>query len=231
MLALADYGNDERICWPSVKSLAAKIRLSERQTQTLLRKLEANGDITTHKQAGRYDTNVYEIAPIRGEEECAPAVARGEAQRTQGVKPVAPKPSMEPSSGSIDVSDETSMSQPDPPKPASVSQKDPPPKVPPKGSPPIPWPPPHPGAMAYYVEQFHRKRWRTKQEYESWCSLEEEVGQQALMTAVKWACENGISKLASIRGYARKIVEKKKDVPTSSEHAAFALRLQAMGLM
>jgi hypothetical protein len=31
-LALADYANDDRKCWPSVPSLAAKARISERQT-------------------------------------------------------------------------------------------------------------------------------------------------------------------------------------------------------
>ncbi len=51
LLALADYANEEGICWPSIETLAAKIRMSERQTQRMLRDLIVRGDV--YAQAGR----------------------------------------------------------------------------------------------------------------------------------------------------------------------------------
>jgi hypothetical protein len=49
LLALADYANDQGMAWPSIASLAQKCRLSERQTQRILRILEKDGEIIIRK--------------------------------------------------------------------------------------------------------------------------------------------------------------------------------------
>lgn len=54
LLALADHANDQGVCWPSVKTLAKKARLKERQTQYLLRELETGGYLRIEQRgAGR----------------------------------------------------------------------------------------------------------------------------------------------------------------------------------
>ena len=45
LLALADFANDSGKCWPSIPVLAAKARLTERQTRRVLSKLEQAGEI------------------------------------------------------------------------------------------------------------------------------------------------------------------------------------------
>jgi hypothetical protein len=52
LLALADNANDAGICYPGVKTLARKIRMTPRNTQILLRKLDAAGLIAIGQNAG-----------------------------------------------------------------------------------------------------------------------------------------------------------------------------------
>lgn len=52
MLALADFANDEGECWPYIATLAAKARLTERQVQKLLPRLERSGEIRRVKSNG-----------------------------------------------------------------------------------------------------------------------------------------------------------------------------------
>jgi hypothetical protein len=61
LLALADHANDEGICWPSIQTLAAKIRMSERQTQRMLGTLIASGDVYAHEGRGRSHTSRYAV--------------------------------------------------------------------------------------------------------------------------------------------------------------------------
>lgn len=62
MLALADSCNDEDIAWPKVRTLAQRIRSSERQARTTLRTLEDSGELWTHFQTGRAYPNFYLVA-------------------------------------------------------------------------------------------------------------------------------------------------------------------------
>src|SRR5436305_15186226 len=49
LLALADYADSVNAqCWPAVPRLSMLIRMSERNTQYLLRKLAADGHIAMH---------------------------------------------------------------------------------------------------------------------------------------------------------------------------------------
>lgn len=61
LLALADYANQDGIAWPSIKNLASKARLSERQTQSILRDLEKAGEIKIEYETGRSNTNRYTL--------------------------------------------------------------------------------------------------------------------------------------------------------------------------
>jgi hypothetical protein len=62
MLALADFSNDVGECWPSIPVLAAKARLTERQTRRILNTLEDAGEIRrTRSDGGRNRRNHYFI--------------------------------------------------------------------------------------------------------------------------------------------------------------------------
>jgi len=61
LLALADWADDDGLCWPSVPVLAKKARLKDRQTRYALRQLEEDGFISTDEQRGRNHTNRYKI--------------------------------------------------------------------------------------------------------------------------------------------------------------------------
>jgi hypothetical protein len=65
MLALADYANDQGQCWPSIKSIAKKSRITDRGTQKILRSLEAEGWICIDTGNGRHGCNKYQINPER----------------------------------------------------------------------------------------------------------------------------------------------------------------------
>src|SRR5438132_11288666 len=62
LLALADSANaDTRECWPSLARIAERCRLSVRQTQRALRRVEEAGEVSTVVGQGRGMTNVYRI--------------------------------------------------------------------------------------------------------------------------------------------------------------------------
>jgi hypothetical protein len=52
MLALADYSNDEGVCWPSLKSLAGRIRGTRRGVQRMLDALIADGEVELVEMGG-----------------------------------------------------------------------------------------------------------------------------------------------------------------------------------
>ena len=66
LLALADYAHDDGSnAFPSVSSIAAKARMSDRQVQRALKELEAAGDIT---RAGKHGsgTTIWQVV-MRGD--------------------------------------------------------------------------------------------------------------------------------------------------------------------
>lgn len=100
LLVLADHAKEDGTCsWPAVETIATEARLSERQVQYALRGLEDAGSITctgrTKKGTRVYSVNMggANIAPFGGD-----TTARGGAiYDTEGVQPIAPEPSLEPS--------------------------------------------------------------------------------------------------------------------------------------
>jgi hypothetical protein len=104
LLALADNADEEaRTAWPSVKTLARKSVLSERQVQYCIKELAALGIIDVYPSAGPSGVNKYRVR--KPSEWGGAKTAGGELHFTGGVKPIAPggvkpiapKPSIEPS--------------------------------------------------------------------------------------------------------------------------------------
>lgn len=85
LLALADFANDDGECWPSVRTLSKKARLSERQTQYAITDLIDAGVVERDLNAGPHHSNLYRV--IGG------AISAGvQPAGAQGVQPTAPKP-------------------------------------------------------------------------------------------------------------------------------------------
>lgn len=65
LLALADYADDDGICWPSQKSLAAKCGIQPRTVQRRVKDLEKLGLVTIEPRTtseGRTTSNLYHLA-------------------------------------------------------------------------------------------------------------------------------------------------------------------------
>lgn len=64
LLALADIADDEGRCYPGIKSLAAKTRLSPRAVQYNIAALTASGELRIDAPRGsQYGTNLYVVTP------------------------------------------------------------------------------------------------------------------------------------------------------------------------
>jgi hypothetical protein len=61
LLALADFANDDSICWPGTPRLAQKIRMSQRQTQRMLDALIAAGALAYVPGNGRNHSAHYAV--------------------------------------------------------------------------------------------------------------------------------------------------------------------------
>lgn len=63
LLAIADYANDEGVCWPSMRCLAKRTCLTVRRVQQLMRLLEAEDHISVTPATGR---GVFNLIRIHG---------------------------------------------------------------------------------------------------------------------------------------------------------------------
>lgn len=63
LLALADFANDAGECWPSIETVAKKVRMKERGVRQIIRRLEADGWLQTVVGGGRHGCNNYRINP------------------------------------------------------------------------------------------------------------------------------------------------------------------------
>ena len=59
--ALADFADEQGVCWPGVATLAARVQASERHVRRLLRALARRGLITIEAQAGPRGCNRYRV--------------------------------------------------------------------------------------------------------------------------------------------------------------------------
>jgi hypothetical protein len=99
LLALADFADsDHAQCWPAVQRLSCMIRMSERNTQYLLRKLAADGHIAIQLRGSPRKTNLYQVLRPWCKD-CAGQTTEGATGRTgNGAKAFAPDPKAEPKS-------------------------------------------------------------------------------------------------------------------------------------
>jgi hypothetical protein len=66
-LALADFANDEGVCWPSQRTLAAKARCSENFVGVALAQMLKDGVVEVAKKSrGRGNTTAYQLKPHSG---------------------------------------------------------------------------------------------------------------------------------------------------------------------
>jgi hypothetical protein len=59
LLALADNANDQRMCWPSIQTIAKKTSLSERAVHYSIKRLEEAWFLTVYKREGR--SNMFRL--------------------------------------------------------------------------------------------------------------------------------------------------------------------------
>lgn len=74
MLAIADNANDAGEAWPSVATLAKKVRMSERAVHYLIERVKASGELQVDEGGGRHHTNLYKIT-LKGEVEITENIA------------------------------------------------------------------------------------------------------------------------------------------------------------
>jgi hypothetical protein len=61
LLAIADFADDDGLAFPSVRTLARKARLSERQVQRVLAELPAAGELVVRPGAGRQGAHLFRV--------------------------------------------------------------------------------------------------------------------------------------------------------------------------
>jgi len=104
LLAISDFADDDGIAFPSIRTLARKARLSERQVQRVIAELVAAQELTITPGQGRAGSHLYRVTvdsrrqEVTGEtgDKLAPRHRRREGVtycHRQGVTPVSPKPS------------------------------------------------------------------------------------------------------------------------------------------
>lgn len=64
LLALADNANDQRVCWPSIETIAKKTSLSERAVQYSIKRLEDGMFLAIKRQFGK--SNMFYLGGARG---------------------------------------------------------------------------------------------------------------------------------------------------------------------
>lgn len=96
LLAIADYANQDGTAYPSVPTLANKIRMSERNTHYLLKKIVEAGELDIERNAGPKGCNLYRVKTLQGAKlaRVQPIAGGGAAGSTKGVQPTAPEPSL-----------------------------------------------------------------------------------------------------------------------------------------
>lgn len=100
LLAIADFSDDIGRSYPAVGTLAVKCRMTRRNVQYILKALVQSGEVSIEPNKGpppkfpnRYQINLRQIG-VQQVSRVQSTVARGAIQRTNGVQPISPKPSV-----------------------------------------------------------------------------------------------------------------------------------------
>jgi Helix-turn-helix domain len=82
LLALADHARDDGVCWPSIRTIAAKARVEERSAQRIIRRLIEKGLVEIVTKGGCIDGhNVPNRYKVKGGD---PALPHGPTEGHQG---------------------------------------------------------------------------------------------------------------------------------------------------
>jgi len=96
LLAMADWSSDAGLCYPSIASVAKKIRLSESQARRLIHRLRDMGylKVTGNAKGGRKSTSYrLVIAMLPPPVEATPSTEEANENETPDLAPVQPHPS------------------------------------------------------------------------------------------------------------------------------------------
>lgn len=96
LLAIADFANDAGVAFPSIPTLAAKIRMSERATHYIINKLVQSGELTVERNAGPRGCNLFRVQTLQGCKDfrVQSGAEGGATDCSQGVQRIAPEPSV-----------------------------------------------------------------------------------------------------------------------------------------
>lgn len=129
LLALADFCDDQDMCFPDQPSIAAKARLTERQVRTLLAKLREEGEILMVSGRGRGNRTWYCVLSGLSAEDRAqkrksfPVIISGNKNRKSGEKRKSgadKSGSLEQEKRKFDALSRGSSGQPDAPNPSPI---------------------------------------------------------------------------------------------------------------
>lgn len=100
LLALADFADDEGVCWPSIPTLSKKSRLGQRQTYYIISDLLASGELMMISTGGGRRSNKYQVnlSALTGAPGDTPAdIAPPAPEYRAPLNDSTPEPSIEPS--------------------------------------------------------------------------------------------------------------------------------------
>lgn len=98
LLAIADNANDEGVAFPSQARIAAKTRMSERQVRSIIKKIEASGELlVTKERSGRFFRNRYRIVLSPGKDFLLTGESTGNLASIQPEVATSDESSVEPS--------------------------------------------------------------------------------------------------------------------------------------
>ena len=104
LLAIADFSDDDGFAFPAVATLATKCRMKVRNCRYILRNLEQSGELSILANQGPHGANLYRInlntlgvqnlAGMQGIAGVQHTSPRGAKHCSEGVQPIASKPSV-----------------------------------------------------------------------------------------------------------------------------------------
>jgi hypothetical protein len=106
LLMIANHAHaDGRGSWPSTATLAAESRMTRRQVQRCIRRLELSGELATGRNAGPGGANLYSLPLMARDADFHRGVkmsqeggvirdARGRNPKQEGATPMSPEPSL-----------------------------------------------------------------------------------------------------------------------------------------
>ena len=94
LLAIADVADDEGVAYPSIATLARKIRMGERNTHYLVKKLCAAHELSVEIGAGPRGCNLFRVQTFRAANFAGVQTFQGARACAKGVQPVAPNTSL-----------------------------------------------------------------------------------------------------------------------------------------